>query len=173
MTDEFRDEPTYGETDNPHAARGRQVLVAVDFSATARHALAWALDFALLAGATIHTLHVVDRRWSPADLLTDASALQRDVASAEAAARAELRTLTDDARARLGAVHEHVSVGKPADVVNTAATFQDLSNALGVDHVVVGSHGVDSIAHLFVGSVAERVVRGAACPVTVVRLPRA
>lgn len=167
MTDEFRDEPTYGETDNPHAARGRQVLVAVDFSATARHALAWALDFALLAGATIHTLHVVDRRWSPADLLTDAGALQRDVASAEAAARAELRTLTDDARARLGAVHEHVSVGKPADEILRVAA------ELGVDHVVVGSHGVDSIAHLFVGSVAERVVRGAACPVTVVRLPRA
>ena len=167
MTDEFKDEPTYGERTNPGAARPRVVLVAVDFSATARHALAWAFDYAAHTASALHTLHVIDRRWSPADLLADAGAVQRDVAAAEAAAAAELRLLTDDARARVGALHEHVSVGKPADEILR------LAHELGADLVVVGSHSLDAIAHLFVGSVAERVVRGASCPVVVVRPPRA
>ncbi|MBK7070676.1 MAG: universal stress protein [Myxococcales bacterium] len=167
MTDEFKDDPTHGDATNPGLARGRLVLVAVDFSATARHALAWAFDYALHTDATIHTLHVVDRRWSPADLSADPASVQRDVAASEAAAAAELRALTDEARGRLGALHEHVVVGKPADEILR------LARELAVDLIVVGSHGVDPVAHLFVGSVAERVVRGATCPVTVVRLPRA
>lgn len=167
MTDEFKDDPTHGDATNPGLARGRLVLVAVDFSATARHALAWAFDYALHVDATIHTLHVVDRRWSPADLSADPASVQRDVAASEAAAAAELRALTDEARGRLGALHEHVVVGKPADEILR------LARELAVDLIVVGSHGVDPVAHLFVGSVAERVVRGATCPVTVVRLPRA
>lgn len=166
MTDEFKDDPTHGDATNPGLARGRLVLVAVDFSATARHALAWAFDYALHTDATIHTLHVVDRRWSPADLSADPASVQRDVAASEAAAAAELRALTDEARGRLGALHEHVVVGKPADEILR------LARELAVDLIVVGSHGVDPVAHLFVGSVAERVVRGATCPVTVVRLPR-
>ena len=34
MTDEFKDDPTHGDATNPGLARGRLVLVAVDFSAT-------------------------------------------------------------------------------------------------------------------------------------------
>jgi universal stress protein A len=172
-TDEFRDEPTVGDHTNPalepvaEAARPRVVVIAVDFSATARFALAWAFDYALHVPCTLHTVHVIDRRWSPGDLLADAASLQREVAGAEATALAELRVLTEDARARLGNVHEHVAVGKPADEL-LRVTAQ-----LGTDLLVVGSHGHDPIAHLFVGSVAERIVRGAGCPVVVVRLPKA
>ena len=166
MTDEFKDDPTHGDATNPGLARGRVVLVAVDFSATSRHALAWAFDYALHTDATIHTLHVVDRRWSLADLSADPASVQRDVAATEAAAGAELRALTDEARARLGALHEHVVVGKPATEILR------LARELAVDLIVVGSHGVDPVAQLLVGSVAERVVRGATCPVTVVRSPR-
>lgn len=172
MTDDFRDDPTVGEHTNPalaldpSAPRPRNVVVAVDFSASARYALAWAFDYALHVPSVLHTVHVIDRRWSPADLLADAGALQRELAEAEATALAELRALTDEARGRLGALHEHVAVGKPAD------ELLRVSAGVGADLLVVGSHGHDPIAHLFVGSVAERVVRGAACPVVVVRLPR-
>ena len=170
MTDEFRDDPTVGDHTNPTlepAPRTRVVVIAVDFSATARHALAWAFDYALHVPSTLHTVHVLDRRWSPSDLLADAATVQREVAGAEATALAELRALTEDARARLGNVHEHVAVGKPADEILRVGA------QLGADLIVVGSHGHDPIAHLLVGSVAERVVRHAACPVVVVRLPRA
>lgn len=166
MTDEFKDDPTHGDATNPGLGRTKVVLVGVDFSATARHALAWALDYALHTDASVHTLHVIDRRWSPADLSADPHTVQREVAASEAAAAAELRALTDEARGRLGALHEHVGYGRPADEIVRVA------RELGADLIVIGSHGVDPVAHLFVGSVAERVVRNATCPVTVVRLPR-
>ena len=65
--DKARREPARAPGNRPRSRaqfnlRGRLVLVAVDFSATARHALAWAFDYALATDATIHTLHVVDRR---------------------------------------------------------------------------------------------------------------
>ena len=165
MTDEFRDEPTVGDAvPPPHDAR--VIVIAVDFSATARHALAWAFDYGLHYPCVLHTVHVIDRRWSPGDLLADAATLQREIAGAEATALAELRALTDEYRARLGNVIEHVAVGKPADELLRLAT------ELHADLLVVGSHGHDPIVHLFVGSVAERVVRNATCPVVVVRLPR-
>ncbi len=169
MTDEFRDEPTYGEHTNPgdDPARPRVVVVGVDFSATARHALAWAFDYASHVPSVIHTVHVVERRWSPSDLLTDPAAILREVATAQATATAELRALTGDGQARVGALHEHVAVGKPAD------ELLRIAHDVGADLLVVGSHGLDPIAHLLVGSVAEKIVRNATCPVTVVRIPRA
>lgn len=172
MTDEFRDEPTVGDHTNPaiehvEAVRPRVVVIAVDFSATARQGLAWAFDYALHVPSTLHTVHVIDRRWSPGDLLADAATLQRELAGTEATALAELRVLTEEARARLGNVHEHVAVGKPADELLRVA------HQLGADLLVIGSHGHDPIAHLFVGSVAERIVRNATCAVVVVRVPKA
>jgi len=169
MTDEFRDEPTVGDAINPvlDGARPRVVVIAVDFSATSRYALHWAFDYALHVASVIHTVHVIDRRWSPGDLLADAASIQRELAGAEATALAELRMLTEDARARLGNVHEHVAVGKPADELLRVAA------QLGADLLVVGSHGHDPIAHLFVGSNAERIVRNATCPVVVIRQPKA
>lgn len=166
MTDEFRDEPTEGEHTHPGHDRPAVVVVGVDFSATARHALAWALDYASHRAAVVHTVHVVDRRWSPADLRADAGVIQREVAATEAGARAELESLTADARARVGALHEHVVVGKPADELLRVA------REVGADLLVVGNHGLDPIAHLLVGSVAEQLVRRATCSVMVVRTPR-
>jgi len=40
-----------------------------------------------------------------------------------------------------------------------------------IDLIVMGTHGRTGLAHAFLGSVAERVVRGAPCPVLTVRLP--
>lgn len=167
MTDEFRDEPTYGDRTHPGLDGAPAIVVGVDFSATARHAMAWALDYASQRGAVIHTVHVVERRWSPRDLLADASAIQREVAAAEVTARAELEALASEARARVGGWHEHVVIGRPADELLRVA------REVGAELIVVGSHGLDPIAHLLVGSVAERVVRGASCSVMVVRAPRA
>ena len=40
---------------------------------------------------------------------------------------------------------------------------------LGIDLLVVGTHGRRGLAHFFLGSAAERLLRGASCPVVVVR----
>ncbi|MEF8775477.1 MAG: universal stress protein [Haloarculaceae archaeon] len=56
-----------------------------------------------------------------------------------------------------------VALGKPADVILDVCEDEDY------DHVVMGSHGREGLSRLFLGSVAEAVIRRAPVPVTVVR----
>jgi nucleotide-binding universal stress UspA family protein len=58
---------------------------------------------------------------------------------------------------RTGVPHE--------EIVKTAG-------AEGIDYVVMGTHGRGALDRLFLGSVAERVVRTAPCPVVTVRTPK-
>jgi nucleotide-binding universal stress UspA family protein len=145
------------------AASRRLVVVGLDFSATARRALAWALEHAAATGAVLHAVHVIDRRWRASDLAADAGALTRELTEVERAAAAELAALTAEARGRVGAVHEHVTIGRPAE------ELVRMARELGAHEIVVGSHGHDAVTHLLLGSVAERVARSAPCTVVVVR----
>jgi nucleotide-binding universal stress UspA family protein len=58
------------------------------------------------------------------------------------------------------------------EVGDAASTICNTAGRLGVDMIVVGSHGRTGLSRLFLGSVSEHVVRHAPCPVLVVR-PRA
>jgi len=171
MSEDWRDETLAdasshpGDGTDPGAAPPVEavVVVAVDFSEPARRAVAWALDYAQRVPCVLHTVHVVDRRWRPADLRADPTALQRELADAERTASDQLKVLGDEARVRVGALHEHVALGRPADELVRVAEH------LGADLLVIGSHGRDALGHLLLGSVAERVVRRASCPVVVVK----
>ena len=62
-------------------------------------------------------------------------------------------------------VETQVMVGEPfADICQSAAQEQ-------ADLIIMGSHGRTGLSHVLLGSVAERVVRHAPCPVLVVRPP--
>ncbi len=54
-----------------------------------------------------------------------------------------------------------------------ARTIADYAAERGVDLIVMGTHGRTGVAHLLLGSVAERLVRTASCPVLTVRHPAA
>ena len=84
----------------------------------------------------------------------------------ENAARARLEQLLgDDDRRELGAV----AVLRTS---NTAAeSIVEYAKEAGVDVIVMGTHGRRALAHLLLGSVAERVVRTSPCPVLTVRHP--
>ncbi|MBE7449091.1 MAG: universal stress protein [Kofleriaceae bacterium] len=151
------------EGTDPGASSGpRAIVVALDFSPPAQRALAWALDHAV-AGDELHLVHVVERRWRLADLRPGAGEVTRELAEVEALAAAELRRHAEAARGRVPRIHEHVAVGRPAD------ELVRLAGELGAHAVVIGSHGHDAVSRLFVGSVAERVVRAAPCTVVVVK----
>jgi nucleotide-binding universal stress UspA family protein len=87
---------------------------------------------------------------------------------AEIAGSARKRTeesLTEEDRRLLSAKAAVVQHSTPAAaIVEYAATNH-------VDLIVVGTHGRGALGHLFMGSVAERVVRTAPCPVLAVRNP--
>jgi nucleotide-binding universal stress UspA family protein len=140
------------------------VLVASDFGDASDAALTYGCNLARAFGAKVQVLHVVDNltatgvaEFYPAGL----EELQTDV---EESARKRLEGLiAGSGAARLNAT----------PVVRTSAAVAhavvDYAKEANVDMIVVGTHGRGPVAHLFVGSVAERVVRTAGCPVLVVR----
>lgn len=140
------------------------ILVPTDFSETSTLALDAAKDLAQKFKASIHLLHIVQdplsQSWAlesygtmPADLLKDLEKLaQKDLDKAipeseRSAYKARLVT----------------EVGAPFSKIIDYAKSHD------VDLIVMGTHGRGMLAHAILGSVTERVVRLAPCPVLTVR----
>ena len=145
----------------------KNILVATDFGPASETALAYGRQFARAYGATLHVLHVVENVFTATfgveGYVTNVAALQREV---EEAARKRLdTTVTEDDRRELGARAVTLTSASPALAIVSYA--KDAK----VDLVIVGTHGRGAMAHLLMGSVAERVVRTSPCPVLTVRHP--
>jgi nucleotide-binding universal stress UspA family protein len=122
-----------------------QILVATDFSDSADAAVGAAVQYARAFHARLHLLHII---------------------SAE---EIGVTQLLADAAARAGPdvpVIVAGTGGDPAEEILRYATRQP------IDLIVVGTHGRTGMSRVLLGSVAERVVRGARCPVLVVPVPR-
>jgi nucleotide-binding universal stress UspA family protein len=143
-----------------------RVLVATDFSDPARSALDYGRELARHFGATLHVLHVTSdlaATIGTEHYLTGLPEMQKQV---DDAARQQLDALlTDDDRLDLQAKAVVRSSGA------TAATIVDYAREARIDAIVLGTHGRGGVSHLLMGSVAERVVRTAPCPVLTVRHP--
>jgi nucleotide-binding universal stress UspA family protein len=80
----------------------------------------------------------------------------------------ELDHANDELAQTAHALHD-IAVDKRVEIGDAATTICDVAAELGVDVIVVGSHGRKGISRLFLGSTSEHVVRNAPCPVLVVR----
>ncbi|OFW24108.1 MAG: hypothetical protein A3H97_18435 [Acidobacteria bacterium RIFCSPLOWO2_02_FULL_65_29] len=145
----------------------KNVLVATDFGRASETALAYGRQFARAYGAKLHVLHVVENVFTATfgveGYVTNVAALQREV---EEAARKQLdAVVTEDDRRELGATGVTLTSASPALAIVSYA--KDIK----ADLMIVGTHGRGAMAHLIMGSVAERVVRTAPCPVLTVRHP--
>ena len=140
------------------------VLVAADFDDASATALAYGRTLARAFGARLHVLHVVDDVKA-----TTAAAFHPDTfedmqVHVEKGARHRLDALlTDGDRETLHATAVvRVSSAIPNTIVEYARTAH-------VDLIIVGTHGRGVVSRVLLGSVAEKVVRTAPCPVLVVR----
>jgi universal stress protein A len=145
----------------------KTILVPSDFSDYAEYAFTWALEMAEKWGATVvvmnaapmfshlaypESLYMVDLAKIEPELIADSDKKLR-----EFVAKQGTSTVPVETRAVLGDPFWEickVAEQEPADLI------------------VMGSHGRTGLAHVLLGSVAERVVRHAPCPVLVARLPR-
>jgi nucleotide-binding universal stress UspA family protein len=148
-------------------ANAKTILVATDFSEASAAALAYGRELAHALGSTLHVLHVVGNVVAGAvgieGYTTDYVALQREV---EDGARKHLDTIvTEDDRRALAAKTIVLTSNTPAQSIVSYA------KDAGIDLVIVGTHGRGGNEHFAIGSVAERVVRLAPCPVLTVRYP--
>ena len=145
----------------------KNILVATDFGEAADVAVRYGRELARNFGATLHVLHVVDDLAARVVGFPEyAPSLVRMQADAESAARRRLRTLiSDEDRQRLQAKAIVLVSQWPARAI------LDYARDAHIDALVLGTHGRSKLAQLFMGSVAERVVRHAPCPVLTVRHP--
>jgi nucleotide-binding universal stress UspA family protein len=142
------------------------IVVAVDFSETSSHALNEAIAAARQRGpAQLHVTTVIDHEG--ADLFP---AAERHVRLVELADQVRERLATEvkraiarDAAEARPATFIHVRVGHVADQI------ANLAVEIAADLVVVGTHGRRGLRRWVMGSVAEKTVRLAPCPVLVVR----
>jgi nucleotide-binding universal stress UspA family protein len=146
--------------------RLKKILVATDFGETSEAALMYGRDLARGFDATLDVLHVVQNAYTQfgteayVSVLPD---LQRDV---EDAAKTRLQALlSDEDRTALHATPVILTSGAPASAI------VDYANEARIDLIIMGTHGRGALAHMLMGSVAERVVRTAPCPVLTVRHP--
>lgn len=143
----------------------KKVLVATDFGPAAESALRYGRALARGFDAELHVLHVVDNVFARAiagyEYAVMSPQIQHDLESA--GRRQTEALLQDDDRRDLHALATTVTSASPAEaIVEYARTHT-------VDLIIVGTHGRGPVAHLFLGNVAERVVRMAPCPVLTVR----
>lgn len=141
-------------------------VVPFDFSEHSRAALETALDLAARLGADVRLLHVIQTPLHPYGYGADAGA---------AAAVAELTQIREGVVQSLNAViedHKDFAGQIRAEVVegsNVAGQIRAVADRLRAYLIVMGTHGRTGLAHVFLGSVAERTLRDSPCPVLTVR----
>jgi nucleotide-binding universal stress UspA family protein len=142
----------------------KNVLVTTDFSESSAVALDYGRELARTYQARLHVMHVVDDLGWRYSLEMTPEWLPGVQESVEESARARLADqLTDEDRNQLRArAVVRTAVAAPEAIVSYAKSE-------GIDVIVLGTHGRSGLAHVFMGSVAERVVRAAPCPVLTVR----
>lgn len=142
----------------------KEILVPVDFSEHSTAALKAAVELARVFDSKLHLLHCYQIQpggMSPYGIAIPSSYITeiRDVASRQLAEWQE----------------KHVPAGIPVDAVAVPEVpfeaIVETAKAIGADLIVMGTRGLSGFKHVMSGSVAERTVRFAPCPVMTVHAP--
>jgi len=144
----------------------KTILVPTDFSDYAEYAYNWALGLATDCKAKVILFHAAP---TVSHLAFPESAYYPDFSRMEREMIADAEKQISQFAAKKGTgtvpVETRVSVG---DAVWETCRVAEREHA---DLIVMGSHGRTGLSHVVLGSVAERVVRHASCPVLVARMP--
>lgn len=133
----------------------RKLLVPVDGSECCRRAAAFAAELVRDTGAQITLVHVYD---APAAAAMGLSFPDDSAAKVAQSSFAHAKQAMADIE-----VEEHlVEIGHPAERI------LDVAKENGFTQIIMGSRGRSRFSELVLGSVSERVLRGAPCPVTIV-----
>jgi nucleotide-binding universal stress UspA family protein len=144
----------------------RKILVPIDFSSCSRVALGKAAELAKSFGAAVDLVHVWEAPAfvAPEAMVGVAGSSQTLSQLAREHAENSMREFVESARG------EGVDIGTSfVEQGDAAKTIVDLAEREGYDLIALGTHGRTGLAHLLLGSVAEKVVRRSSRPVLTVR----
>lgn len=139
----------------------RNILVGVDGSENAEHALQRAIQFATMHEAKLHIAHIIDTRalntyatvnYSYNDLITEETVNALN----------DYKTFALDNGVK--EVETIVEYGSPRTLMS-----KTIPDEYAIDLVIVGATGLNAVERMFIGSVSEQIVRQAPCDVIVVR----
>ena len=144
----------------------KSILVPTDFSKQSQSAIRYGIEFAQKFGAKLHVLHVVQ---DVAIFLPEMGFINPStVSSIEPILQAAGKSLADflePYKHNKIELISHCQEGNPLDEIISLATDEN------IDLIILGTHGHKGLAHLFLGSLAETLVRKSPCPVLSLRNP--
>jgi nucleotide-binding universal stress UspA family protein len=141
----------------------QSILVPIDFSDHSKNALQYAIPFAQQFRASIHLLYVVEPTIYPADFSFGQVGFPNVEEELRKRGNEELEVLLRNVIAGKVKATKAIRTGRPFYEINQYAKEKE------VDLIIIATHGHSGMEHILFGSTAEKVVRGAPCPVLVVR----
>lgn len=145
----------------------KRILLPTDFSEPSLNAARYAKAFAENHRAALNVLHVIEEPylygWVPPEGGALAMPFQQE--DVEKWAREQYRRMVPQEERQNYTAQLFLKTGSPFLEIVRFAKEQD------IDLIVMGTHGRGPLAHMLMGSVAEKVVRKAPCPVLTVRHP--
>jgi universal stress protein A len=145
-------------------SRFENILVPVDFSEHSTAALEVAVEFASVFDAKLHLLHCYQIQ--PGGISPYGIAIPAEYFT-------EIRDAASQQLAQWQA--KHIPAGIPVDASTMSEAPSEAivmtAKEIGADLIVMGTRGLSGFKHVMFGSVAERTVRLAPCPVTTVHAP--
>ncbi|MGQ3685970.1 MAG: universal stress protein [Candidatus Loosdrechtia sp.] len=142
-----------------------KILFPTDFSSYAKHALKYALDFAVDHGAKLYIIHVIPKLnllAGPGGTSYPLSELYNEI---ESESLKQLGHMVPKRFLEKITVENIVVRGVPFVEIAKAAKKHD------IDLIIIATHGRTGLSHALIGSTAEKVVRNAPCPVLCVKHP--
>ena len=141
----------------------QRILTTTDFSTHSKVALQYAVEFARAFNAEVILTHVVDSAMFLSQLPPVGEVyFPPNIADLQG----------DQARAECERILKESGIARGRVVIGTGSPFLEIvriATEEKADLIILGTHGRGAVAHMLLGSVAEKVVRKAPCPVLTVR----
>jgi universal stress protein A len=141
-----------------------RILFCTDFSENSEPAAQCALEYSKVFDAALTIIHVVDS-WAGLPQYEHGLPLIMEEVShdIEKTANTKLQSMAEKFGSEINEVKTRVAIGVPAEEIFNAAREES------ADLIIMGTHGWTGFRHMLLGSVAEKVLRMAQCPVLVVK----
>ena len=143
----------------------RRILIPIDFSPHSEQALKYGVALAEKFEAELFLIHAFqDVSIYQTEVVSGAPPIMPPVEQLTASARGAMERLVQEKNLRRFGTHTDIVEGAPVEEI------VDYAKEKNIDLIVMGTHGRGWLAHVLMGSVAEKVVRKAPCPVLTVRI---
>ncbi|HEX2524012.1 MAG TPA: universal stress protein [Terriglobia bacterium] len=143
--------------------RIQKILVPTDFSDCSVKAVKYATELASVMKAKLYLLHVAEHSNDGGDPQSSKYIVPEYISEVEKQLKDRLNRIANELNLQGVEAQPMLVAGRAyADIVNTA-------EELGVDLIVIATHGRTGFSHLVFGSTAEKVVRLSPCPVLTVK----